>query len=880
MSIALTQLAAALMLLTAVNGEKSEGPDLLKAATEIANYHFGSEEDQDFDLLPDGWSRRKGEVFPQYVEIGIDRERGRTEPGCLTITPNGGPAVLYSQPIRIDSLRTHLFEGFIRTDRLRKNAALFSISVLDHQRNRIARYTSRPVSGTHRDWVRLRIGPIRPIENQRFIVIGCHLIGSPDHDMGGFASFDDLRLGRMPQVQLVSNFKTHYRQRHAPVEVRAWANGLETGHNYTMNLELLHPEFGIVSQKLFELEPVLKSSQAEEENADSVEASMATTREINWTLSALEYGYYKIRATLIDNEQPVLRENVSFAVMDLTEPTERGDFGWTVESPIDLSPTEFSSIASQAGVNWVKYPVWKDAVDHPDEAVKAVQLSEHFNALGVNTIGLLNEPPRELREKFAREWKGASEVFTLPPKVWRPTLEPVVARFTSTIRHWQVGSDDDPGFSGMTGLEEMVTVLKDEFERVGRDARLGVPWEPSTPFPRIATRTPVSLAMNFDQRHPEKVTIPDENILNTSLRRWYVLTALPSDQYTDDERAADLVRRIVAAKIAPSNVVFINKVFDSNYGLLNEDGSPTPLFIPWRTASIALRNTKYLGSISLSGGSTNHIFTREGEASMVLWNPEPTTEKVYLGEFVKQTDIRGVQRDAVRDPETGQQVLDIGPDPLILTGCSQAVALWRTAVKFETGRLQSKHGQQRDAIIGRNTLTQGVSGTVTLVMPREWEAEQTTWELTLGPGEEYRLPLSISLPPNTSLGDTLLTLKFDVFGDHNYHFAIRRPMRVGFGDLQIDVEERLLENGQLEVEQHINNRTSPLEILNFRCSLFVPGEQRRIRLITKLGAGTDTKIYYIPNGKALLGKELWLRAEQEGGRRVLNYRWKVGEKME
>jgi hypothetical protein len=91
------------------------------------------------------------------------------------------------------------------------------------------------------------------------------------------------------------------------------------------------------------------------------------------------------------------------------------------------------------------------------------------------------------------------------------------------------------------------------------------------------------------------------------------------------------------------------------------------------------------------------------------------------------------------------------------------------------------------------------------------------------------------------------------------------------------VTETRLPDGRLEVVQTITNRTNPTETLNFRCDLFVPGAQRQRQYVVKLGPGRDTKRYYLAGADELAGKELWLRAEQENGRRVLNYRWTVGK---
>ncbi len=43
--------------------------------------------------------------------------------------------------------------------------------------------------------------------------------------------------------------------------------------------------------------------------------------------------------------------------------------------------------------------------------------------------------------------------------------------------------------------------------------------------------------------------------------------------------------------------------------------------------------------------------------------------------------------------------------------------------------------------------------------------------------------------------------------------------------------------------------------------------------VPELGHGADTKTYRLPEGKSLLGKTLWLHAEDSNGQRILNYRF-------
>ena len=87
---------------------------------------------------------------------------------------------------------------------------------------------------------------------------------------------------------------------------------------------------------------------------------------------------------------------------------------------------------------------------------------------------------------------------------------------------------------------------------------------------------------------------------------------------------------------------------------------------------------------------------------------------------------------------------------------------------------------------------------------------------------------------------------------------------------------RPLPDGRLEIEQIVSNRTKPLEILDFKCSLSVSGHKTQTDYVTKLSQDKDRKLYYLPNAESLRGEELWLNLEERGGRRNLNKRQIIG----
>ncbi len=156
---------------------RAAADDPFEGAVEVFNFGFEQDEDRDFDRQPDGWIRRKGPDFPRYIEGSIDRERGHGGKGAsLCFKANGGRITMYSKPIVIDSYHSYVFRGYVRTQMLENDAALVSISLLNHKRQRVQRFLTRPVTGTFKDWCLVTIGPIVPHEDVHFVVVGCHLL--------------------------------------------------------------------------------------------------------------------------------------------------------------------------------------------------------------------------------------------------------------------------------------------------------------------------------------------------------------------------------------------------------------------------------------------------------------------------------------------------------------------------------------------------------------------------------------------------------------------------------------------------------------------------------------------------------------------------------
>src|SRR5207249_6821192 len=77
----------------------------------------------------------------------------------------------------------------------------------------------------------------------------------------------------------------------------------------------------------------------------------------------------------------------------------------------------------------------------------------------------------------------------------------------------------------------------------------------------------------------------------TGPRRWIQIAPLPRDEYAGDVRVQDLVQRLLATKMNGADAVFLPDPFNDEHGVMNSDGSPGELFVPWRTTAMLIGGT-------------------------------------------------------------------------------------------------------------------------------------------------------------------------------------------------------------------------------------------------------------------------------------------------
>ncbi|MAT16899.1 MAG: hypothetical protein CMJ46_16690 [Planctomyces sp.] len=898
--------------------------DPFEGAEEVLHFSFERsaerpyDGDKDLDNMPDDWNRRKGPNFPLYVNCGVDRNIGRIPDGVdpATISPqsfrvdlNGGDFACYSpfnKSANINPLYSYVFEGYVRTEGLQNSAAIITINLVNSKRQAVQRYTSEPITGTWDKWQRIQIDPILPRNDVSFVFIGLHVVNHRDKDIRGKVWFDSLRLGKKPRLSsnndFFSHFKDHLRGGVQPVHIKFNISGLNYDHKNTLHLTLRDSSEMVRQQELRVIE-----------RPDDPTVDLDNWVEpITWELSAenMEIGFYQITAELKRDNSVLAKQETSFAVMELVGYKDpdfnlKGEFGWSIHSELPSHVLDdLGNISGQAGINWLKYPVWKHSFESDQQPV--AMLFKDIASRGITSVGVLQAPPPELREQFKLDWSGVREVFNMSRKSWSRWLEPTVAHFSSTVQYWQLGGDEDLSFVGEKGLGETVNSVKNYFDIVGRNTKVGVRWTwaselpknviPSSAFLTIKNENPV---IDEEAKAAKKKVVPADKLLydrlvaarqsDNKIPLWVLIQPLDTT-HPKDVRGSDLVKRMVAAKRGGADQIYAMNIFSPEYGLMMRSGSPTLLFLPWRTTALALRNSQPIGSFELVNHSTNYLFEKEDEVVMVLWNEnEEVEEQLFLGDKdkIKIYNVWGQQLrqgvDFQIDFDSKQHILNVGKTPLIVRNCLPGVTKMRMQVSYEKGKVPSQSGRHSDALLIENTFNQGIQVTYKINMPaRDWQVDPETKTFNLAAGEKKRLPFYINLPNNVSMGIHETSIDLRVAADADpYLLSVKRPYQVGLGDVEIEVTDYRTPEGMLVIKQIIRNNSVADELLNFSCNLYVPGARRKQTQVFKLGVGSsDTKTYHLENADSWEGKTFRIRAEQEGGRRVLNKDWTVGEKWD
>ncbi len=846
------------------------------ASVDVLDCDFGEAYDRNFDGWPDNWTRQRGPGYPQFVSakiVGEPKNAAKPERYALRIDLDGGAAAIHSPPIPISQLFSYRLEADLRTEGLSHDVAYTSLSFFDAEGVLLETHESK--HRTHlATWTTQQIGPVLPASSKAAtVMVGLHIRprAAGVSDIEGAAVFSRVKLARLPRVVLRCQNKSQLFQPDEAIDLRCDVSGLlQPNPQVTFSLEDIDGK-NIATETM----PLI-STQATDADADPDKAT-GFAGQARWKVPNPGYGYYRIRAVMPGNAESQLERVTTIAVLRaLPSSTSEGEFGWSLlRGDDDLALQDLLPLVTQAGIHWLKFPMWCSEED-PSRLDRLAWFSDRVGMHHVQMIGVLDTPPPSVRKTFGGGDDLPIATAFIEAPLWKPAIEPVLTRLPLKVRWWQLGADSDQSFVGFPNLSQKMAEVKQHFLKFGQEVKIGMAW-PWFEEPPVTQGAPWEFLS-----HSEKPNLTAAEITaylqgsyrgNGAPQCWLKLEPLSTARFPLEQRAKDLVERMLAAKMGGAQGIFLEDPFSPQHGLLENAGAPGPLFLPWRTTAKLLSGAEYIGSITLPGGSTNHLFRRDHEALMVVWNDQPTKEKLYLGEGVEHLDLWGRAASLKEETLDGQttQAFEVGPLPTFITGLSLPVALWRISFQFETTHIPSVLGRDQIAKYKfQNSFGQGVGGELRVQAPSDWEATPLTINFKAAANEEKHESFAIRLKADAQSGPQMVRFDVKLTADADYAFSVYRSIHVGANDLFITTSSALSDNGDLIVEQIFTNQTD--EFVSFNCLLFAPGRRRERIQVVNLGRGRHTATFILPQGEELLGQTLLLRAEEINGDRVLNYR--------
>ncbi len=903
--------------------------------TAIFATSFGEDADANYDLWPDHWQRETSPEYPHYTRIQIADDPTAENGRSLQIEFDGGGAHLSTPAIPI--LPKFGYKIYVRAKaaNLKYTTARLIIELQNRKQEQVQVEVSEPIVSNGK-WHKVELRSVRPNSDEiDRAVIYLDAPRGRRGDLQGTLAIDQIILERLPSMVVKTSNPYNVYNDFKEVKVECTLSGIRE-QNPDIRFQLLDATSREIRGKSHTAQLEGRLIVEDSFRADEIVGNIGNRPSgyegtTYWTPNIEDYGFYRIRVEMLrehhheaaeelsDYERQLEERVITLAVLPKLPRPSHGEFGWTL--PTADEPLSFDILADllpKVGVHWVKMPVWYPVQDRP-RGEEIIRFAERTSAAGIEVIGILDNLRLDSHER--RDPNAATDIADLlltDPSFWQPQFEHVMTRLSLRLRWWQLGNDWDTSFYGCSDLPKKLLNIRKHLFRFGQDVKLGLGWrwpkegkedlwvashhDPIWEFEQMSSSPPLN-AEGLDRMmsgHPP-----------TTATRWVLVDPTPRSHFdrSESELSADekqqrhedhvreFVREMVTAKIHGAAGIFVANPFIGPEGVMNTDGTPGELLLPWRTTAHLLGGCRYLGTLELPNHSTNHVFeNRDGEVLMIVWNDQPTVEQLYLGETIERIDVWG-KRTPLEANEHRQVSLPVDRTPSFVVGLHPSVNAWRMAVAFDQLRIPSVFSRPHEnQVRGVNHFPQGVTGSFSLFVPpragelddlfveyaqvpqpddirnKTWEILPRRGDLSVAPREAFQLPIHIQLDDAT-YGPQAVRIDFEVEADRLYKFSVWRTLSVGTGDVEIEVHTRIDQLGQLVVEQKMVN--SGPQTTDFKCLMFAPPRRRKRTQVVMLGPDGNTKFYQYPDGEELLGKLLTLRAEEITGNRVLIHKFRA-----
>lgn len=828
---------------------------------------------------------------------------------CLEVRMDGGAVEMVSPEFLLDPRFSYRMQLEMDCTGLDGHQAWAELQLIDEQFHVQEVLETTRISGT-RNWQTLGTSSVsKTSKGLRWGRV--HLKVEPRDLMliGGTARFDSINIYRLPRLGLRSNVPHNIAHPGDRIDVACTAMGMEDAgaevrfdlrdyagnllRSETLPLSPLQYDFAARGDDA-KLKPAKSKSQSKSDPPSKSDPLYVSTKgnrpeplagapsrkifdgEASWNLQLDAPGLYRVSVHLGTGNSSDREQEIVIAVIPEAKLSDAGPFGWSIrEFNSSVTPEVIPEMVAKFGAGWVKFPVWFE-VDDTTTADRLVTLAERLQALGVECVGRLDEPPRGERIVFGNTDDRLYAVATFSDaNVWQPVLEPVLTRMGMKIDWFQLGADDDLSFIGNPRVTEIIMDIRQRMASFSQELKLVFRWRWVDP-PPSATVLPWN-ALHYSAT-PELAAgellsyglePPQENV-----ETWVTLNPLDGDRYTLLDRIRDLTERMINVKRANIPAAFLVDPFDPEHGLFDQNQNTGELLIPWRSLVDAIGGGQYIGSIRMPGQSVNHIFQQGSSATMILWRDEPGEEQLFLGNAIEATDIWGSSHPikSVKSPRGfPEQQFAVSEWPVIIRNLDANVVQWRQSTQLTLTNLESTLGATQNIPVRlKNTLPSATAGSVTLASDSLINGGIASRKLQLGLRQQDTIEVPTVVRSDASAGDHDVRIDFELTTTQLYQFSVYRDITLGLGDVEFNWDSVRVDDNLVELRvELINNTTQPV---NFDCKCFPAGlPYQRFQMLSAM-PGSTVREFRLRLPVDSNSDQIWVRCEQIGSGRILNYR--------
>ena len=882
-------------------------------------WDFSRADDPEFLKFPHQWQRIRDIGFPRYVEseitardpeyekrlLSLDtlavrwwKELHRSVPSLPALPPSiadslvdrylrivldGGQFEARSPVIPVSRKFQYRFSCQITTNDLKHDSASADFLFLDQYGNVLESFSTGPVTGTI-PWTTITLPAVQPPSKAASMQVRLKVLRGDDglEDIYGRIGFDNIRIEQLPQLDVTTDRSLGVYQLGQPITASAKILGLPKRTSNILFTLLDHDgvQIGQVKRQ-FE---IFGDGQSDEpESNGQVDPSIGTS--VQWTLPLLGPGFYRVTAAIDGQRVTALASETTFVVIDhLQSKSTHGSFGWTLpQGRQGIAPRDIAPWLVGYGVEWVKYPCWL-APDDIQQAEETATIFSRFQDQDIETIAMLDVPPESqlaLYELRGRRDLVAAQLFR-NESTWKPLLEPIMTRMTLKVRRWQLGADRDHSFLGRPRLNELIAEISTGLQGFGQpiDVAISWPWDESQ-FRDGKSSWQAECRSSVPSLSAEELdaylSLDALDSRSESPNTWVLIDPISAKQYDQATRIQDLVLRMATVRSHRVQAAFISDPRDPDHGLLRPDGRPDTLLLPWRTTSKLIGNLRKAGSLTLRGGTNNTVFVGDDRAVLMLWSTVPGKERLFLGEGAKSVDVWGRVTDLPIDFNGHQpgQVVHTGPVPIFVVGADPSLLRFRMSVDVQPSRLDSLIGRDQPLTVSlTNPTDQSLVGDLQILPPETWTIEKPKRQWQALAGQSATEVFDVSLTNTAMVGEYEVPIQFDLDTTPPKRITVYRTVTVGPEGIEIDTKSRSLNRGELLVQIEFTNQTESMK--SFDCRLFPPpGRQFEERVITIPPGATVRREFYFTDAQAFLGQSMILRAVEQDGPRVINYRFRI-----